>query len=58
MRIGFRQNVGGLDRQLRLVIGIALSIIFVAPAVNVAFAVRAVALVISGVLVFTGISGY
>lgn len=58
MRIDFRQNVGGLDRQLRLVIGIALSIIFVAPAINVTFAVRMVALIISGVLVFTGISGY
>ena len=58
MRIGFRQNVGGLDRQLRLVIGIALSIIFVAPAINVTLAVRVVVLIISGVLVFTGISGY
>ena len=58
MRIDFRQNVGGLDRQLRLVIGIALSLIFIAPAINVTLAVRVVALIISGVLVFTGISGY
>lgn len=58
MRTVYRQNVGGLDRQLRFVIGVAISIIFIAPVLNFAMWVRVVALIISGYLVFSSVAGY